>query len=270
MQTGFPTEMHTNWQWFDLLKRSKTMVLDEAPAGLRPIVQMVDNFSRNHRLGNVFEAKVGGGKLLVCSIDLQSDMDNRPEARQLLRSLIGYMGPSDFEPKQELGVGWLDKLFAGSAISKLMEEPRGVEGAVLRVKAAAKVAELNKAEPWRKEADEVMVKGEGFDYSVRGGTWKDNVGSTWHSGDNLEVTITCPKGFAGKVYVHLHDWNNQGRVAEVRFAGKELGTLDSYAGAGVWLGLGVRAADTAEGKVVLSVRPTRGNAHVDEIIVVRQ
>jgi len=114
----------------------------------------------------------------------------------------------------------LDILLAGSAISTLLAAPWGVEGAVLRVKAAAKVTELKKAETWRKEADEVMVKGEGFDYSVRGGTWKDNVGSTWHSGDNLEVTITCPKGFAGKVYVHLHDWNNQGRVAEVRFAGK--------------------------------------------------
>ncbi|MCY2954859.1 MAG: hypothetical protein NTU53_23250 [Planctomycetota bacterium] len=170
----------------------------------------------------------------------------------------------DSRPKSE---AIPDKL-AGPAISKLIEELRGVEGAVLRVKAAANVPELNKAEPWRKEADEVMAKGEGFDYSVGAGTWKDNVGSTWHSWDNLEVTITCPKGFAGKVYVHLHDWNNQGRVADVRFAGRELGTLDSCAGAGVWLGIPVTAEDTAEGKVVLSVRPTHSNAHVDEIVLV--
>ncbi len=266
---AFPTEMHTNWQWWDLLKRSKTMVLDEMPAGMRPVVQMVDNFSRNHRLGNIFEAKVGTGKLLVCSIDLRSDLQNRPEARQLLRSLLGYVGTEEFSPKQDITIGALERMFAGSAIAKLIAKPGNVEGAMLRVKAAAKLVELRKSEPWKKEADLLMSRAAGFDYAVRGGTWKDEVGSTWHSGDNLEVTITLPKSFAGKVYVHLHDWNNQGRVAEIRFAGKELGTLDEYAGEGVWLGLPLTAKDTADGKVVLSVRPTRANAHVDEIIVVK-
>jgi len=266
----FPTEMHTNWQWYDLLRRSRTMILDETPANFRPIVQMIDNFSRNHKLGSLFEARVGNGRLLVCSIDLHSDMDQRPEARQLLRSLLSYAASEEFRPGQELGGAFLDKLFGGSAMTKMMEEPGATENAVLRVKAAGNVTELSKSEPWKKEADQVLASQEGFGYSVRGGTWKDNVGSTWHSQDDLAVTITCPKGFTGKLYAHFHDWNNLNRVAEVFFQARNIGTLDSYAGAGVWLAFPVTAADSEKGKLVLSARPTHANAHMTQIVLVKQ
>ena len=261
--------MHTNWQGYDLLRRSRTMVLNDAPAGFRPIVQMIDNFSRNYRLGNIFETKVGQGSLLVCSIDVQTSLDQRPEARQLLRSLLAYIASPDFQPKQQLPVAFFDKLFAGSAISKMMEEPKKLQNAVLHVKAAAKLTELNKAEPWRKDADEILARSDGFDYTIRGWIWKDNVGSTWHSADDLLVTITCPKNFSGKLYAHLHDWNNLQRVAEIRFQGKELGTLDNYAGNGVWLAFPVAPQDSANGRLVLSVRPTHANAHVDTIVLTK-
>ena len=69
---GFPTEFYSNWQWWDLLNASQSVILDATPAEFRPIVQVIDNFSRNHKLGNVFEARVGKGRLLVCTIDLLS------------------------------------------------------------------------------------------------------------------------------------------------------------------------------------------------------
>jgi len=103
----FPTEMHTNWQWYDLLQRSCSMILDDAPAGFRPIVQVIDNFSRNHRLGNLFEARVGEGRLVVSSIDLWSDLEKRPAARQLLHSVLAYMGSDAFRPKQEMSADTL-------------------------------------------------------------------------------------------------------------------------------------------------------------------
>ncbi len=39
----FPTEFHSNWQWFNLLRNSRSMILDAMPAGYRPIVQVIDN-----------------------------------------------------------------------------------------------------------------------------------------------------------------------------------------------------------------------------------
>lgn len=108
----FPTEIHSNWQWWDLLNRSRSVIMDDAPPGFRPLVQVVDNFSRNHLLGNLFEAKVGPGKLLFCSIDLSSDLNNRPAARQLLTSLTNYVGSDKFHPQSELTTEKLDEWLA--------------------------------------------------------------------------------------------------------------------------------------------------------------
>ncbi len=97
----FPTEFHSNWQWFNLLQSSRTMILDAMPAGYKPIVQVIDNCERAKKLGNIFEVKMGKGKLLVCSINLPAIQD-KPEARQLLRSLLCYMNSGRFEPSTSI------------------------------------------------------------------------------------------------------------------------------------------------------------------------
>lgn len=100
----FPTEFHSNWQWWDLVTKSKFMILDEFTPKLRPIVQVIDDWNTNRKLGLIFEAKVGPGKLLVCSIDLQSNLDERPVARQMLHSLFQYMDSAAFAPSQSLDI----------------------------------------------------------------------------------------------------------------------------------------------------------------------
>ena len=96
----FPTDSYTNWQWYDLLTKSRTMVLDGTSAGFRPIVQVIDNFTKNQKLGNLLEARVSDGRLIVCSIDLSTDLEKRPAARQMLKSILDYMGSPSFQPYQ--------------------------------------------------------------------------------------------------------------------------------------------------------------------------
>lgn len=98
----FPTDSYTNWQWYDLLTRSHSMVLDGTPAAFRPIVQVIDNFTLNAKLGVLVEARVGEGRLMVCSIDLSNDLDKRPAASQLLHSILDYMGSNGFDPPRQL------------------------------------------------------------------------------------------------------------------------------------------------------------------------
>jgi hypothetical protein len=98
----FPTESHSNWQWWDLIRHGAAMVLDGLPRNLRPIVQPIDDWHHNRRLGLVFEAKVNGGRVLVCSADLRTDLAQRPAARQFLRSLLAYMASEKFAPEVEL------------------------------------------------------------------------------------------------------------------------------------------------------------------------
>lgn len=90
----FPTETHSNWQWWMLVKHAKTMRLDAIPQ-VNPIVSVIDNFVNNCRLGLVFDANCNNGKLLVCSIDLTR---NEPEIQQLRNSLIDYMASEKFMP----------------------------------------------------------------------------------------------------------------------------------------------------------------------------
>ncbi len=105
----FPTDSYSNWQWYDLLQNSRTMILDGTPTNFRPIVQVLDNFERNGKLANLFEARVGKGRLLVSTIDLSS---NSPAAKQLLRSLQGYISSTSFHPSAELPASLLQSLFS--------------------------------------------------------------------------------------------------------------------------------------------------------------
>lgn len=114
---GFPTEMHTNWQWFPVIKESHPLVLDNFSKDYRPIVQVIDNIERNHKLGLVMEWKVGVGKLLVCMSDLEKAA-KYPEGKAFYQSVIDYMRSADFNPSAEITVDELKK--------KLAEKPRQV------------------------------------------------------------------------------------------------------------------------------------------------
>ena len=94
---GFPTAFHSERQWSALAHASTPVILTDAPRALRPIVQTIDNYERNDRLGLVFEAKVGAGSLLVCAVDVLA-LQEKPEARQLLASLLAYAGSTKFAP----------------------------------------------------------------------------------------------------------------------------------------------------------------------------
>ena len=117
----FPTDLHSNWQWWHLLNNSRTLILDDAPATFRPIVQIVDNFARNHKLGNLFEARVGKGSLLVCTMDLPRIAAQQPEAEQLLKGIFTYVGSPAFSPSQALELGLLDNLLTSQQSNTLQK-----------------------------------------------------------------------------------------------------------------------------------------------------
>jgi glycosyl hydrolase family 2 len=108
----FPTDSHADWQWWDLMSHSRAFVLNGGPAGFKPIVQVIDDAARSYRLGAVFEARVGAGKLLATSFDLVNSLDTRVAARQLRYSLIHYAASSGFHSATELKPELLDELFS--------------------------------------------------------------------------------------------------------------------------------------------------------------
>lgn len=84
------------------MSHSGAINISTMPAGLHPIVRVIDDWVTNRPLALLFEARVGKGKILVSGIDLHSDLDKRPEAQQLLFSLKKYMVGTMFNPAVEM------------------------------------------------------------------------------------------------------------------------------------------------------------------------
>ena len=105
----FSTDYSTP-QWYEIISHADCAMLDDAPAGYRPAVQMIDNTERNHRLGILFEAQVCGGSLLVCTVRFHENPHDIAVNR-LAHALIGYAASDDFSPKTALSAEMLAALF---------------------------------------------------------------------------------------------------------------------------------------------------------------
>lgn len=99
----FPTDFHSDWQWWLPTKNSSPIILDDAPVELRPLVETIDNVWRAHRMGTLFEARVGKGKLFVSTIDLLNIKDS-PEGVALYNGIIEYMAGAKFKPEAEIKI----------------------------------------------------------------------------------------------------------------------------------------------------------------------
>jgi hypothetical protein len=107
----FPTQSYSNWQWWDAMSHSNAIRLDSVANDLQPIVRVIDDWVTARPLGLIFECQAGNGKLIVSGIDLQSDLDKRPEARQLLYSLKSYMAGDKFSPNQKIDIQKISALY---------------------------------------------------------------------------------------------------------------------------------------------------------------
>jgi hypothetical protein len=99
---NFPTEYHSNWQWWDAMSHSDAILLDSLAANLTPIVRIIDDWVSNRNLGLIFEAQVGKGRIVVSGTDLVNNLTSRPEAFQLRTSLLQYMNSKTFKPGTEI------------------------------------------------------------------------------------------------------------------------------------------------------------------------
>jgi hypothetical protein len=125
----FPTAANCDWQWTELLRQCRAINLDRLPSGLQPIVEPIDDWNRNYKLGLIFEAKVGPGRLLACALDLDSELQNRPVAAQLRRSLLDYMAGNKFQPSVGVSASAMRQLFFDTRIMRRLGAQAQADGA---------------------------------------------------------------------------------------------------------------------------------------------
>jgi hypothetical protein len=109
----FPTLRHSERQWTAIASAATPVVLAEFPESFRPLVQVIDNYERNQKLGLIFEARVGTGSLLVCACNLLA-LQDRPEARQLFESLVDYAASPAFQPESSISEEQLSRVLRPS------------------------------------------------------------------------------------------------------------------------------------------------------------
>ena len=109
---GFPTEFHSNWQWWYLVHRAGALRLSLLPKGMEPVVRMIDDWVTARPLGLIVESKVGLGRIVVCGFDLTGDNSADPVSGQMRSSLLAYMNSKRFQPRTVCSLEQIENLIA--------------------------------------------------------------------------------------------------------------------------------------------------------------
>jgi hypothetical protein len=107
----FPTDDHSDLQWWELLQRTQVMLFTDFPQGFQPLVQSIDTWFLSRKIGVLFEARVGRGRLMMTTMDLSTDLEHRVVARQMRHSLLDYMNSDRFAPADTVDVERVADLF---------------------------------------------------------------------------------------------------------------------------------------------------------------
>lgn len=82
----FPTEFHTNWQWWPMASQRAVIL----PRPLKGIVTEMDSYAYLRPMAQLVEFRCLGGRVLFSSMGLQN-LQQYPEARALLAGIYRYL-----------------------------------------------------------------------------------------------------------------------------------------------------------------------------------
>lgn len=111
----FPTDFHSDLQWWELVNKASVMQFTDFPADFQPLVQSIDTWFVSRKIGMLFEASIGKGRLVMTTMDLKNDLDKRHVAKQMRYSILKYMQSADFHPQWSLPLERITDLFTNVA-----------------------------------------------------------------------------------------------------------------------------------------------------------
>lgn len=114
----FPTDYYSDLRWWEIMNKTQVMQLTDFPKGFTPMIQPIDTWFLNRKLGMLIEAKVGKGRLIISSIDLDENLQKRPVAKQLYISILNYMNSKKFRPQYLVDPEVVNGLFIKASVKK--------------------------------------------------------------------------------------------------------------------------------------------------------
>lgn len=109
--SDFPTDDHSDLQWWELVNKAQVMQFTDFPTDFQPLVQSIDTWFVSRKIGMLFEANIGKGRLVMTTMDLKKDLDKRHVARQMRQSILNYMQSDKFRPQWSLPAERITDLF---------------------------------------------------------------------------------------------------------------------------------------------------------------
>ncbi len=264
----FPTDDWQDWQWKHLVNGAKTFRLTGTSPDFVPLAMPVVDFHKPALAGLLFEAKVGNATILVSGIKLGA---NRPEAKQLKRSLLDYVASDDFEPEGTIEQAAFEGLFY-DVRANIAPRPAEFANAVGYFECGAFATERYVDTLWSKTIDRAELTAGSYELTgtnVR--VWADNAGKYW-VGDELVLTLTGATNIRGKLRVRFRDPDSDARRAEGTFDGARTFKIEAHGkskGGETWLELPVDMEDFLDGKLELRIRKTGGpNVMIDRVVLI--
>lgn len=232
----FPTDAHSDWQWQSIYNGARAFYINDYPENYKPMAQPVDDFHRNNKLASIFELKVGKGKLLVSGFDLKEEKN--PVARQLKSSILHYMNSNDFNPSDQMNIPSLQKMF--TFVEPLKTTTTGeFSNALLYM-------DNGKTDTQKKTRSEILC--DGISATKEDTAWQ---------GKELTLSIQCPQGMIGTLYVCFADPDKKGREGNIIFEGRSY-SLGKQEQTESWVKLHVMREDSNDGKLTLKANVKKG------------
>jgi len=189
----FPTDYHSNWQWWYLIHRAGALRLDLLPRHTEPVVRVIDDWFTARPLGLVVEGKVGTGKIVVCGFDLTRDADD-PVSRQMRASLVRYLNSKDCKPKST---------FTMEQIKSLIRERKSGMAGVSRIQASSEQDDFGAANTV-----------DGDPATIWHTAWGEGAPGFPHE---LVIELEKPRTIAGITVLPRQDGNRNGWIKDYAF-----------------------------------------------------
>jgi len=85
---NFPHQGFCDWQFYALLKNSRTMIFSNEAIPFQPVIETVSSFKHIQRKAPLCEFNVGAGRLIMTSLNF---MSNDPASHCFFQELLNYM-----------------------------------------------------------------------------------------------------------------------------------------------------------------------------------
>ena len=110
---GFVSAKEGGWQWDEIVQQARGFNIDGLPLGFKPVVRVIDDWNRNAPLSLVLEGRVGAGRLILVSANLEGDYEERPVAYHLKQAILKYadlvVGKNDTAYEDEISFDAIEK-----------------------------------------------------------------------------------------------------------------------------------------------------------------